>query len=85
MTKEELSTVVEVILNGQVHQVVVAGNNSPAFGFERPGGQLPDPTMLRFRCDTCNGVAKLPFVPPSTTWRRPFVVRRVVHIQNEQH
>ena len=82
MATEELCTV-EVMLDGHSHQVVVAGNSSPAFGFEPPGGQPMEPILLRFRCDTCKGFAKLPFVPPSKTWRRPFVVRRVIHTSDE--
>lgn len=82
MTTEEICTV-EVMLNGHTHQVVVVGNNSPAFGFEPSGAPASQPAMLRFRCETCKGVAKLPFVPPSKTWRRPFVVRRVVHMSDE--
>lgn len=78
MTAEEIYTV-EVMLNGHAHQVVVAGNSSPAFGFEPAGTVRSEPVMLRLRCDTCGGIGKLQFVPPSKSWRRPYVVRRVVH------
>ncbi len=83
MSSEENLCIVEVMLNGQAHRVVVSGNNSPAFGFEPAERQAPSPTLLRFRCDICNGVAKLAFSPPSKSWRRPFVVRRVIHLSDE--
>ena len=82
MSEENLHTV-EVTLNGHVHQVTVSGNNSPAFGFEAAAGHPLSPALLRFRCDVCNGVAKLAFTPPSPAWRRPFIVRRVVHSSND--
>lgn len=70
---------IEVLLNGFTHKVFVVGNNSPVFGFEPSGGLPPEPVTLRVRCETCKGIAKLPFQPPSKAWRRPFVVQRVVH------
>jgi len=79
MTAEDNLCTVDVMLNGAVHQVAVSGNNSPAFGFESGAGYPSGPVLLRFRCDVCNGVAKLEFAPPAN-WRRPFVIRRVVHV-----
>jgi hypothetical protein len=83
MMSDENSYTVEVMLNGHVHQVTVSGNNSPAFGFEAAAGKASGPALLRFRCDVCNGVAKLAFTPPSPAWRRPFIVRSVVHTSHE--
>lgn len=82
MPEENLHTV-EVKLNGHVHRVTVSGNNSPAFGFEAAAGQAPGPALLRFRCDVCNDIAKLAFTPPSSSWRRPFIVHVVVHMSDE--
>lgn len=78
MPDEEQCTV-EVLLNGHPHQVTVAGSNAPALGFETTRRPVVGTALLRFRCDVCEAVAKLPFDPPADTWRRPFVVRRVVH------
>jgi hypothetical protein len=78
VAKEQQCTV-EVMLNGRTHLVVVSGGSSPAFGFEHAAGPPPEPTLLRLRCDICAAVARLPFVPPSRSWRRPFVVSRVTH------
>jgi len=82
MASEEVCTV-EVMLNGHAHEVVVAGNSSPAFGFETAGTRSPEPVMLRLHCDMCDSKGKLSFVPPSKSWRRPFVVRRVIHQPGE--
>jgi len=82
MATEELCTV-EVMLNGHTHKVVVAGHNSPAFGFDATDTKVSEPALLRFRCDICKAVAKLSFTPPSHSWRRPFVVRRVDHLPHE--
>jgi hypothetical protein len=78
MAKEEQCTV-EVMLNGRTHRVIVSGSSYPAFGFENASALPLEPTLLRFRCDTCDSAARLPFVPPSRSWRRPFVVSRVIH------
>ena len=83
MSDENLNTVEVVMLNGHVHQVTVSGKNFPVFGFEAAATQAPSPTLLRIRCDVCNGVGKLKFTPPSPAWRRPFIVRRVVHTSHE--
>lgn len=79
MTPAQTLHTVEVKLNGLVHHVVVAGNNSPAFGFESVTGPAPGSVWLRFRCDVCNTAAKIEFAPPSSNWRRPYVIRQVVH------
>jgi hypothetical protein len=83
MSSEKLVCTIEVMLNGHRHQVIVSGKNSPVFGFESTEGQTFEPIPLRFRCDVCDGTAKLAFLPPSATWRRPYVVRRVVHTTDE--
>ncbi len=83
MASEETVCKVDVVLNGHPHQVVVSGNNSPAFGFDTGGVTLPGPVPLRLRCEVCNGAAKLAFSPPSASWRRPYVVRRVIHLTDE--
>jgi hypothetical protein len=80
---EDLVCTVDVMLNGQAHEVLVTGNHSPAFGFEAPGSPVGEPALLRLRCEVCSAAAKLSFVPPSVQWRRPFVVRRVTHLAND--
>lgn len=79
MAPAETLHTVDVMLNGLVHHVVVSGNNAPAFGFESVTGSAPGSVWLRFRCDVCNAAAKIEFAPPSASWRRPFVIRQVVH------
>jgi hypothetical protein len=80
---EDLVCTVEVMLNGEVHEVLVTGNHSPALGFEAPGSWTGEPALLRLRCEVCNVAAKLSFIPPSVQWRRPFVVSRVTHLSND--
>jgi hypothetical protein len=82
MANEQLCTV-KVMLNGQLHSVLVSGRNSQAFAFEPTTARPLPPTPLRFRCEVCDSVAKLSFVAPSTAWRRPCVVRSVSHDADE--